>query len=1051
MSPHSPTAAVSWSQLCELAAIELHDHPVGPLDIDLVVVPSSAHQRAFSQYLAARASGPQITAGLEFIPAHRLERHLCAAFEDEGLLPTDHWRGAGLWLGILEAVADPANRPVLAPLILHLGDLRGRPGRGQTTASRLSGLFRRYARQHPDMVTWWRAGRDVGPNDAPLADRDRWQPALWRQLGAMLGPDPAERHRQLLELLAERRVPGLPARLVTLQIDDPAPAEDRLLTALSRHHEVHRFTMSGIPVDGARPGSPFLRHHSSRPALLPPRRSTDTDGTLLAQVQAEVRQDLPAASRRAADGSLQIHACHGPDRQVQVLRDVLCGLFTDDPTLQPRDVVVLCPALTQYAPLISAFFCLDGDSAGFHPGHRLRAQLAAPSVVAHNPVLAVLERLFALHSGRATSVDLMDLCQLPPVAQRFGFNTDELDRLHELVADAEIRWGVDADQRHRNGLSITQSTWLAGVERLMVSLAFDKLPPVNLGTVTPVSTVAGSDAELVGRLAELVSRVRKIWQGFDDPAPAALWAGRMRAAIDLLVEVTHEDEWQLSQALAEMAELDATAQQRRAPLVAGDLASWLADRQQTGGRRPNYSNGSLLFTTLDDVASIEARVICVLGLDDSHFPGPSPVDGDDLLTRPASGFTPHWTDRPRGLRRQRLLDALLAAREKFIVITQGADESTGRPRPAPICVSELVEACSVGGLTGQWRGATGPDALVSWHPMHPHGWPDFVAADDGRAVSFDRQALQGAVALAAPKAAPPPPRQWRHAVSTPNEVDIEELIAFFANPAKALLRQATGTTLAGPSRELRVELPLADDYLVKWQLGNEVFESLVAGHDPDQVRRSAWLGGRVLPGLRGQRVLDDQLGQAQVVATAVGRARAGGLQLVDCDVEVAGRALRGRVGLYGDRIVVQRFGHPKPDDALACWLRLALLSAAGRAPLGASGLLVGKRCHLLPAPNRQLAMQTLAVLIELREEGMQTVLPFPLRTAAAFAGLLSWGNRVPIDRAREKYKEEDANWCYFFPGFDDLVATGRFEALAGDVLGPIAARLERWQPGQEVG
>ncbi|MGL5248137.1 MAG: hypothetical protein ACRC8U_08075, partial [Brooklawnia sp.] len=107
--------------------------------------------------------------------------------------------------------------------------------------------------------------------------------------------------------------------------------------------------------------------------------------------------------------------------------------------------------------------------------------------------------------------------------------------------------------------------------------------------------------------------------------------------------------------------------------------------------------------------------------------------------------------------------------------------------------------------------------------------------------------------------------------------------------------------------------------------------------------------------------------------------------------------------------------------------------------------------HLLPAPNRQLAMQTLAVLIELREEGMQTVLPFPLRTAAAFAGLLSWGNRVPIDRAREKYKEEDANWCYFFPGFDDLVATGRFEALAGDVLGPIAARLERWQPGQEVG
>lgn len=1051
MSLRSPTAATSWSHLCELAALELQDHPAGPLDLDLVVPPSSAHQRAFSQYLAARAAGPQIAAGLEFIPGPRLERHVGAAFEDEGLLPADQWRGAGLWLGILEIIADPANRAELAPLLRHLGDPDGRPGRGQTTASRLAGLFRRYARQHPAMVADWRSARDVGPDGAALAARDRWQPALWRLLREMLGPDPAERHHQLLGLLASHRVPGLPARVVALQVDDPAPPELELLSALGRHHDVHRFVLSGILIDPTRPGSPFLRHHSSRSALPSPRRSTDTGGTLLAQVQAEVRDDLPAASRSGADGSLQIHACHGPDRQVQVLRDVLCGLFTDDPTLQPRDVVVLCPALTQYAPLISAFFCLDGNAAGFHPGHRLRAQLAAPSVVALNPVLGVLERLFALHTGRATSVDLMDLCQLPPVAQRFGFDTDALDRLHELVGAAEIRWGVDADQRSRNGLPIIQSTWLAGVDRLLISLAFNSRPPVNLGTVTPVPGVDGSDARLVGQLAELVSRVRRIWLSFNEPAPAALWATRLRTAIELLVEVPPDADWQLRHALSELAELEQTAQQRQAPLVAGDLAGWLADRQQTAWRRPNYGNGSLLFTTLDDMAGVEARVICVLGLDDSHFPGPSPVDGDDLLSRPASGFISHWTDRPRELRRQRLLDALLAAREKFIVVAQGADEATGRPQPAPICVRELVEACAVGGAAGQWRGATGPDALVSWHPMHPHGWPDFAVTGNARAASFDRQALQGALALAAPKVAPPPAGGWQHAINTPSEVDIEDLVAFFTNPARALLRQAVGTTLGGFTRELRVELPLADDQLMKWQLGNEVFESLVAGHDLDQVRRSAWLGGRVLPGRRGQCVLDDQLVQAQEVASVVGRVRAGGLRLVDCDVEVAGRALRGRVGLYGNRVVVQRFGHPKPDDALACWLRLALLSAAGREPIGASGLLVGKRCHLFAAPERQLALQILAWLIELREEGMQTVLPFPLRTAAAYAGLLSWGKGEPLDRARDKYPAEDANWCYFFPGFDDLLATGRFEALADQVLGPIASRLEPWWPEREVG
>ena len=35
------------------------------------------------------------------------------------------------------------------------------------------------------------------------------------------------------------------------------------------------------------------------------------------------------------DTSVQVHACHGPARQVEVLREVLLGLLADDPTLSP--------------------------------------------------------------------------------------------------------------------------------------------------------------------------------------------------------------------------------------------------------------------------------------------------------------------------------------------------------------------------------------------------------------------------------------------------------------------------------------------------------------------------------------------------------------------------------------------------------------------------------------------------------------------------------------------------------------------------------------------
>ena len=56
-----------------------------------------------------------------------------------------------------------------------------------------------------------------------------------------------------------------------------------------------------------------------------------------------------------------MHACHGPARQVDVLREVLVGLLEDDPTLEPRDILVMCPDIETFAPLISAGFGLAPD------------------------------------------------------------------------------------------------------------------------------------------------------------------------------------------------------------------------------------------------------------------------------------------------------------------------------------------------------------------------------------------------------------------------------------------------------------------------------------------------------------------------------------------------------------------------------------------------------------------------------------------------------------------------------------------------------------------
>lgn len=1062
------TAAHSWAQLCELVGDLLHDHPCDPLAHDLVVVPSVGHRRALSQALATRGGGPAITAGLEFVTAAALAHRLAQPLVDAGLLAADGWRGVRLRLGIMELLADPKHAAALADVVRHVGAADDRPGRAFTTASRLASVFHRYAQEAPTMVAGWRVGDDRDVHGDPLADMDQWQPHLWRALLAGLGPDPAERTDTLLELIRRGPVPGLPHRIVVAQVDDPEPAQAALLAALAVHHEVDIFALSGLAATPADVGSPFARQHGSRPALAPAsqKQPAASSHSVLAQVQHELRTDAPPKPRRTADSSLQIHACHGPNRQVEVLRDVLCGLFTDDPTLQPRDVVVLCPSLADYAPLISASFGLSSEpDSGFHPGHRLRAQLAAPALAAANPVLSVLERCFELREGRATSVDLVDLCRLPPVALRFGFDRDALDRIHQLVARAEIRWGIDIEQRRRNGVPVASSTWLAGIQRMLVSLALDDTPPVALQTTTPLPFIEGGDAWLIGSLAELVSRVRKVCRDFETPATAESWVARLRQAIDLLAATDPRDDWQLDHAREELARLADESAGLNVELGSGDVANWLADRARSWRRRPNYGNGSLLFTSLDDLATVEARVVCILGLDDDHFPGAPRVDGDDLLSRP--GPTPrHWSTDRRARRRQRLLDAVMAAQQSLVVITQGASESTGDQRPMPLCIAGVMETCAVTGPKGSWRGTSGQGTLVRWHPMHPHGWGDFTSEGSQPPASFDAQALKGARRLTEAVALPPPRWGLEHSTHVAPELDIDELVDFFRHPARELLRRATGTTLGGFDNSLEVDLPLDTDWLSSWRIGQALFDLLVAGHDPKSAMESVWLGGLVLPGEPGRAILTEQLDRALPTAQATLAVRNRGLEQIDCSVELAGYRVSGRIPLFDGMVEAHRFGADRIDDFLSVWLRLVLLSAAEAATPHSqlSGVAIANRSWQFQAPEPGPARQWLLEAVRLRAQGLSHVLPLPLAAASAYADFTGYSpSNDAMDRAASKYPRSDENWRYFYSGFQDLIAAAplptdpastagtaptRFEQLADWLTEPLKQNRRSWRAAE---
>ena len=84
---------------------------------------------------------------------------------------------------------------------------------------------------------------------------------------------------------------------------------------------------------------------------------------LLSHIQADILNLADRAAWRSPketiteqDDSVQVHSCHSPLRELEVLYDHLLDWFERDPKLAPRDILVMIPEIELYAPYIQAVF-----------------------------------------------------------------------------------------------------------------------------------------------------------------------------------------------------------------------------------------------------------------------------------------------------------------------------------------------------------------------------------------------------------------------------------------------------------------------------------------------------------------------------------------------------------------------------------------------------------------------------------------------------------------------------------------------------------------------
>jgi exodeoxyribonuclease V gamma subunit len=634
-------------------------------------------------------------------------------------------------------------------------------------------LFDEYVLSRPEMLDAWLRGESVVPEHA---DAERWQRRLWQALFQPGGiverrAKASGRTWKTLHACFQRIDPrrlAVPDELHVFGISYVARLFQTVLQALATRSELYVYTLNPcmefwedvehrLPDEArgrfphrARRGSvdgddPFqLERAGDTPALRlwgrPGRENvrllnelSDCDFTprfvdpfearpsLLTRLQHDILVREPERTERVAgaqaDGSIQLFACPGVRREVEIIASEIWKLVRADEgrgggePLRFNDVAVIVPPSQKDAYQTHL-------AAVFREMHDLPHSLVDLPLSASSRVVEAVELLLELPLGEFRRQEVLRLATHPSVLARFPDAAPTRDEWIGWCESLGIVHGADHADHAGTYIARDILNWDQGMRRLALGAFLSggatgplEQRPFELGgeaylpeEVPPSRVPSAASFGLLVR--SLISDARFARDArLELPAWIRFLRGLLSSYLAPAGEYDDRALQRCHQALQSLEEMDLDGQ-----AVSYRVAAELAKAAIGGlsGSRGQYLAGGVVVASFLPMRAIPFRVVFVAGLGEGQFPSSDRKNHLDLrLARRRPGDV-----SPREQDKYLFLETLLCARERLYLSYVAREALTGEPLAPSSVVVELLQMLD--------RGYVPREALERKFPLRRH-------------------------------------------------------------------------------------------------------------------------------------------------------------------------------------------------------------------------------------------------------------------------------------------------------------------------------------------